>query len=301
MGGSGGGGGSSGQVDYPEYMKTYHESWLVEMDVHLDTLVNNNPYATASAYNPDGDLSNSASAIAIFYAALTAIDAYTNWNSAYDLVNNKYGGSVVIAIQDQIDAYTEITDNEIETKILPQFKRGMQNANASMGSAFVIGEALIWADRNRNLSKFQTDLALKNADLTIKNRELITQNIQVIFQNIVQEAELWKGYAHYMLEHNRLKIIAKSEQASTNLEYDVKDARWEVGAYTEASNLLAGISGATSQGTTPNTPSKAVTALGGAISGAAAGAMIGSAVPGIGTGIGALGGLVVGAAGGLLG
>ena len=296
MGGSSGGG-SSGQVDYPEYMKEYHPSWLSEIDVHTDTLLNSNPYAIATAYNPDGSLEQIANTLATFSAIVTALDGYTDWQTSHDIVNGKFT-TPVINIQEQADAYSAIADNSIMTRVLPQFKRGMQNVGASMGSAFVIGEAIIWANRDRDLSKFQTDLTLKNADLLMQNRQLIGQSIQVIMQSLAQEAELYKAFTHYMMEFNRIRIVAKSEETTNNLEYDVKDARWEIGAYVEAGNLLASISGTAIQTDSSKAPSKGVSALGGAISGVAAGAMAGSTIGQ--PGLGALIGGVLGAAGGLL-
>lgn len=295
MGGSSGG--STGQVDYPEYMKLTHQSWLEAMDGHIINMQSSNPFITATAYNPDSVLNDNVSALATFNAVISAIDASDNWYSAFNSVSTKLG-TTPIDIQEQVDSYTEILDNDIRTKVLPQFKRGMQNIGASMGSAFVIGEAIIWADRDRSLSKFQTDLVLKNADLDARNKEMISQNVQLIMQNILQEAELWRAFVHYSLESGRLKIIAKSEEAADNLEYDVKSARWYAGSYTEACNLIASISGAAvNQGITTGI-SKTATALGGAISGAAAGAMIGTANGG--TGVGTAIGAVVGAAAGLL-
>lgn len=278
MGGSSGGG-SSGQVDYPDYMKEYHMSWLAEMDVHTDTYLNSNPYLTATAYNPDGALDQVATALANFSAIITVLDGYADWQTSHDIVNNKFT-TPVINIQEQADAYSAIADNSIMTRVLPQFKRGLQNVGASMGSAFVIGEAIIWASRDRDLSKFQTDLTLKNAELTMQNRQLINQGVQIILQNLTQEAELYKAFTHYMMEFNRIKIVAKSEETTNNLEYDVKDAKWEVGAYIDAGNLLASISGSAIQTDSSKGPNKIASALGGAISGAAAGGVIGGAISG---------------------
>lgn len=293
MGGSSGGG-SSGQVDYPDYMKEYHQSWLNEIDVYTDTYINSSPYATATAFNPDGALEQVAATLANFSAIISALDGYTDWQTSHDIVSGKFT-TPVINIQEQVDAYSAIADDSIMTRVLPQFKRGMQNVGASMGSAFVIGEAIIWANRDRDLSKFQTDLTLKNADLLMQNRQLITQSIQVILQNITQEAELYKAFTHYMMEFNRIRIVAKSEETANNLEYDVKDAKWEVGAFIEAGNLLASISGTAIQTDAGKSPNKGVSALGGAISGAATGAMVTGGNP-----VGALIGGALGAAAGLL-
>lgn len=292
MGGSGGGG-ASGQVDFPEYMKVFHNSWLEEIDYQTDTLKNYSPYSIATAYNPDGDLANSSSALATFNTLVTSYDVFNSWNAAFDSVSAKVG-LTAIDVNSQVAAYSGITDDDIETRVLPQFKRGMQNVGASMGSAFVIGEAIIWASRDRDLSKFQADLAIKNAELDIQRKTLISQNTDLILKNIVQEIELWKAFTHYIIEFNRLRIVAKSEETINNIEFDVKDARWAINSYVEASNVLASISGAsTSSQTSGGGPSKAMSALGGAISGAAMGASVGG-VPGA-----AVGG-VLGAAAGLL-
>lgn len=298
MGGSGGG--SSGQVDYPDYMKEYHQSWLSEMDVYTDSLINQNPYMTATAFNPDGSLEQVASTLATFSAIVTALDGYADWQTSHDIVSGKFT-TPVINIQEQTNAYSAIADNSIMTRVLPQFKRGMQNVGASMGSAFVIGEAIIWANRDRDLSKFQTDLTLKNADLLMQNRQLIGQSVQVIMQSLAQEAELYKAFTHYMMEFNRIRIVAKSEESTNNLEYDVKYAKWPVGAFIEAGNLLASISGTAIATDANKGPNKVTSALAGGISGAAAGASLGASYGTAGGPWGAAIGGIIGAGAGLLG
>ena len=56
MGGSSGGGGSSGAVDYPGYLKAYHQTYLgrevFELGAMAIAATYNNPYVTAQAFNP---------------------------------------------------------------------------------------------------------------------------------------------------------------------------------------------------------------------------------------------------------
>lgn len=80
-------------------------------------------------------------------------------------------------------AYSDLLDDEIETKTLPAFRAGMQDVNLVTSSAFVVGEALIYAFKNRDLAKYTADIRLnaanKNADIRLSNNQSIVAMNQV--------------------------------------------------------------------------------------------------------------------------
>lgn len=65
------------------------------------------------------------------------------------------------AIADDVATYAAILREQIENDVLPRFKAGMLNVNAVTSSAFVIGEALIWAAYDRDVARYAADLHSK--------------------------------------------------------------------------------------------------------------------------------------------
>jgi hypothetical protein len=117
----------------------------------------------------------------------------------------------------------------------------------------------------------------------------------------VQAVELRLKYEHILsvalVEANRIKIVAKKEEADRNLEIDALDARWDMETYQYGANLMAAPGGGTMVPTRGG--SAAASVLGGVMSGAASGASLGTSVsPGYGT---LIGGILGAVGGGLMG
>lgn len=286
----GGGGGGSGQVSYPEYMETMHSAWLTDLDTLIESIVTNSPYEEALAYDPDTDLENTANTLTGFNTLVTGISELANWANYYNQAANLIG-DFNTEIAAKVDSYKTYIDNDLDTNILPKFKRSMQNVNASMSSAFIIGESIILEGRDRDIAKYDADLNLEYAS---KRTQLLLQASEQILKLAGLKYEFYKALVHYTVESNRIKIVAKAEETVNNLEYTVKDALWGLTSYREGGNMLAAIGGGTVQ-TDSTGPSKAQSAIGGALSGAAAGAMITGGNP-----MGAVAGGVLGLVGGLL-
>jgi len=269
----GGGGGSSGKVDYPDYMKDIHEDWLDDIDAIITTTQAANPYTGATPYDPDTAV----------YAMLTYFHAFRALSAISSL--GDLGDSLLIDIESQVTAHSNILSNDLETNVLPTFRRGMQDVNAVMSSAFVIGEAFILADRTRQIAKLQSDLEIQNSKLNVEADKIKLQAIK-------EEMEFNKLIVQFGIQINSSAIAAGVEEERIGMEYDVKDARWDLSTYKEAGNMLAAISGAAIQ-TEGDGPTPVQSALGGALSGAAVGMMAGGPVgAGIGGAIGLVGGLL---------
>jgi len=289
----GGGGGGTGQVSYPSYMETMHSAWLTDLDGLITTAVAaTSPYATATQYDPDTDLAAVATALSSFSSVVSAYDPLSSWNSIFNsiiaTVINK--NDPTIDVSTQVAAHTAIMDNDLNTRVLPIFRRTMQNLGASMASAFVIGEAMIISDRDRQVDKFQADIEFKNADLTNETNKSVIAAVSQLMNNMDSRIEFYKSLVHYTSEINRIKIVAKTEETTANLEYDVKDLTWELGLFQHGANMMASIGGGVTQQNVGE-PSRAQSAIGGAMAGAAMGTAVS---PGVGTAIGAGVGFVAG-------
>lgn len=285
-----GGGSSSGKVDYPDYMKAAHEDWLTQsgtdsIEASITECMNDalgaSPWAAQLAYDPDVDLAANQASIVTFSAILAGIDEVTDWNTLYANAVTQLGTGGA-----DVTAYAALLDDEINTRILPRFRRGMQDINAVVSSAFPIGEAVIEAFKNRDVAKYAAD-----------NRKVYLDAVGQMIQIMFQKTSWNESVMRTTIEANRIKIVAKKEENDVNMEIDKDDALWDLEVFQYGANLLAGIAGGTAGA---SKPSKAASAIGGAMSMAGTGASIGGAVGGpLGAGIGGAIGGAVGLIGGL--
>ena len=182
-------------------------------------------------------------------------------------------------IQVSVRNYTDMLEEQLDETIIPKFKAGMRNINATMSSSFVIGSALIHSSMIRQVGKYAADLQLKAFDLS---------------NNLTNIRLQWaKDVIHYTLEGSRIYLVGAQEITRNNLETEIERLRWDFDIIREGMNGVAAIQGAVSS-STQSAGNRKPSALGGALSGAAAGASMGSAVGPWGTAVGAVVGGVAG-------
>lgn len=289
--GSSGGGGSSGRVDYPDYMKTVHNDWLdqtgsdtitASVTEIMNTALATSPFATAIAYDPTTPLADAWTAVCAFNTLADAMDHESDWLSAMSAALTEFENNVIndTYLYDDMQAYSEIMNDQIENEILPRFKAGYRDANAVQSSAFAIGTALIYAMKNRDVAKYGADLKFK---LHLQKTELVARSAEVMLKSQMSRVQFEQAVTHFSVEAKRIHIAAMKEETDQQVAWDESDALWDLKTFKYGAQVLAAISGAVG-GTGESQPSTGSSVLGGAMSGAAAGSMIS---PGWGTAIGA--------------
>jgi len=281
-GGSGGGGSSSGKVDYPDYMKAIHEDWMHQTSDVIDASINdtmntalgNSPFSTATAYDPDTEVANMLSSADDLQTMVTLLGS--NNNEVDDLASIALSSNDEIA--DAVSAYSNILSDEVDTNVLPKFEAGMRNINAVQSSSFVIGRAIIAETELKEIARFTANLSVQD----------VSEVRQASLQLISTQMQYQSTATQYIVESNRIKVVAKGEEDKQNVAYDEQDGLWDLEVYKYGGNLMGAISGsAISQGSEEGGSSKTASAIGGALSGAAAGAAFGP----MGAGIGAAAGI----------
>jgi hypothetical protein len=334
--GSGGGGSSSGHVSHSAYLESIHGEWLNNAGADhslysitdvINALYGNSPWTSLVAYDPAAPIAAWEATLDAFAAVLAGISYTTDWASFHQQAIVSIGAAPNIATpaaalitaaqaDDEIVAYGDLLDDRIDANVLPRFRRGMQDINSVVTSAFAIGEAIIEAFNNRDLAKYAADVRLsvvnKNADIGIENAriqldankanasvsstyaDLYVRASEQMLRLMLQTIAFEEGYAKLSVESNRIKIVALKEQTDMDAKIDVEDSLWDISLFQYGGNLIASIGGGT---LVPDSkkPTTAQSVIGGALSGAAAGTMLGGG-PGVGTAVGA----VLGAAAGLL-
>jgi len=284
----GGGGGGSGAVSYPAYMQTVHNDWLDNSGADtitssitdvMNSALGSSPWTTQVAYDPDADITEMVNSVD---GLQTLVDLLSSGTTLDTLISSVLDDS---RIDDSVDEYAADLDARLTSEVIPRFERGMQDINAVVSSAFVIGRALIEENQNRQVAKYSADLHMKAfSDDAIK---LISLKLE--YQRMATAT---------LVETYRMKIVAKKEENEVAMSIDEKDALWDLEVFQYGANLLAGIGGGTSD---TRKPSVLQSAIGGALSGAAAGAMIADTEAGASLGPwGMIGGAVLGAASALL-
>jgi hypothetical protein len=283
----GGGGGSTGKVDYPSYMKDWHHDFLDIYRADYHEYVTKSPFEdnvghALVAYDPGPYIR----AIADYHVAGEPVVAnvirelFIDWGTGDHgltyLLNSLFDNT---AIPQSVAAYATLLYRESDKLLYPAFDMRMRADNAVVGSAFVLGHAVLARKQLKTISEFAGGL--------YSHRQ-----ITVMKAGVALLLSLARLYATMTIEANRISIVAEKEQSAKDNEYRILQAKWHFDILTYGGNLLAHIGSATVHHT--NKADAGKSALSGAMSGMGIGASIGSIVPGIGTLIGAVVGAALG-------
>jgi len=155
--------------------------------------------------------------------------------------------SQVASVESYIDSISTTDGVEAE---LAKFDAGMQDINAVMSSAFVIGRQLVAS-------------------------QLIETKLKAKLEVARIKAGAYNEYARLVAEVQRLAIVALQEQVEKDLEIDDNYASWRIDKFMDAANVMAVASGGTISKT--KGPSKFQSALAGGLAGGAMGYMAANA------------------------
>jgi hypothetical protein len=273
MGSSGGGGGGAGTVDYPGYMKLTHSDWLnkgdgtnivdtIEKSITevMDSALGSSPWSGLSAYPVADDIDDYMTVLNAFVALLAGIDELADWDSIYTQAMTSIGTFIPltvaditaimvpdIAVADAVGitdaaiildgaAFADQLDDEIANKILPRFRRGMQDINAVVSSSFAVGEACIegFRDRDvaRHISTLRVNAALKNSDVEIAN---MGKDVQVGTANMTKALDIAKSNQGMDFKVGDLNLRTDAqyatmyiEAAQQMLQFTIQRYAWEL-------------------------------------------------------------------------
>ena len=291
MGGSSGGGSSSGKVDFPAHMKVAHRDWLDDtgvdnmafsvVDLMNTAMAGDSPYVNYTPKDPNEAFFAAGNDLTSYNTPYEILKTFDDWG--IEAVFDTYFADDEAKITAAIIAHSAQLDDEVNVNILPKFKAGMVNINATMGSAFVIGEAVIWEGKMKQVALADAKIRLQRiqegSDIALKRMNIWSD---------------WKRVTSQMAtEMARIYLAASFERDNNELEKAHKDKVWDLEMYAYGTQVMACISGTAS--TVTEMPKQS--AMGGAIAGAASGAAIGATLGPQGAAIGG----VIGGIAGLLG
>lgn len=243
----GGGGGNSGKVDYPEYMKTWHEGVLgtptSDIGAVIDAKISNSPFAALTAYDPDTRIAAIEAAVDDFHDIVANFDEMEAWADYVSTAKTTLNTALfsTTTTDDAIEAYNAIVDAELNNVVLPRFRRGMQDINAVNSSSFVVGAALIEAEADRDKDKFAADI---NLQFYKEKTASVLGSVDIMSKLAISKLDINRAVAQAVMEGNRISIIAKKEETDQDIHLSELDGRWDLEIWNYAGNMLASIGSA---------------------------------------------------------
>ncbi|RLI52544.1 MAG: hypothetical protein DRP09_17710, partial [Candidatus Thorarchaeota archaeon] len=242
-------------------MEDMHKDWLNGNET--DTLGSENitalmaaaigasPYASVTAYDPESELAAMLTGLSDFDTVIDGIDGDGDWENAITAVQTKLEADVfedvtsfivspnTTYIDNDVDAFADKLDNQIESTVLPRFQAGMRDINAVISSAFVIGEALIEEGRDAEVAKHASGLRMtameidsRNNELLLKDelhkREMIKSEGSRVLDLDMAKVEYEKAYLMALAEIRRMRIVAYKEEHDMNVSLDKRDSLWDL-------------------------------------------------------------------------
>jgi len=268
-------GGGDTTVRYAPYLESAHSSILNHagadsptssfIDIFNVTL-GASPYADyesidlSDAFFSDGySIGDFPSLWDMFGKFMAGLDLHDLWSQTYDDVLD--GGEIANAVA----AQSAVLLDELDSAVFPRFDAGMRDINAVQSSAFIIGRANILEDGYlKAINKFQAQIRLHVLDVSV----------QIWNKHVDWNEAVIRVYGELFKLYYSLRMDAERDA----LEYQAKDAMWDINLFENARAMLGALTGAAATAD-KNEPSTMQKAVGGAMSGAAAGYMASSGNP----------------------
>ena len=263
-----------------------------------------------AAFTKAGEILPTIDRDALLLAAVNRGDVKTVMKAATDAIDTG-------ALDDSVDSYRRRSLRQ-HLRSVNRFAGGMADVNAVHSSAFILGLANLEGDYEMSVEDYRTRASValigQALSLFMSSYQKLVDDMtrkQIVNASFAQsEAQrmlaiqsdllrLESSYAAQGFDLSKMNIVAKVDEQSGNLEYDVKSAVWDLELFQMVGNLISSSTGAVVQNA--GKPSKAQSAIGGVLSGAGAGAEIGNMIGGpVGAGYGMGAGALLGGIAGLL-
>jgi hypothetical protein len=317
-GGSSSGGGSSGTIDYPAYMKGWHDNMLY----NTNTLVNTAMVVPQTfMFDPKIWFGSPAPGTSPF-TALAAFTAFDTKILFKDLIGDSdaaryvLGESAVTAIKNKadtlraliadsaafeakgeamIDAHSTKLLQKINTDVMPKVEVGMRDLNAVVGTSFVIARELVMEDYMHEVAAFAANVRMRILELQqdlykfIENAwvQAAVHAAELGMKRVALDLERLRHQVSITTELANLAVLAQSKYAVVQTEEAVRSKTWNLDMYNRMNAAMASISG--SHTVSSQSPHSATSVFSGVLGGGAMGAGIGSFL-GSGSTIGGLAG-----------
>lgn len=256
-----GGGGYAGKIDFPAYMRNFHDDYLLNnAQVIISFLLHGaSPYNSAYAYDPDSDID-------------LVQDRIDTLNEAIDEINpsddiTSFVTDAAALVDDQMlpdDYITDLTAAYVlENK--PAYLQGIAMVNAGMSdinavhtSSFIIGMAIQEAQFANQTRRFTGELEARRDVVRFDAINNLTGQMVALYQ---LKLGLLNTVSGTQIEQGRFVVAAKQNQYDKDIELDVRDLFWDFDVLDRGGGVLGAINGAPS-GANPPGPMQQMTSMG---------------------------------------
>jgi hypothetical protein len=166
-----------------------------------------------------------------------------NYPSLWDMYGKFMGGLDVHAlwaeiyedviqgpeIANAVTAQSDLLQDEIDTNVLPKFVGGMRDINAVQSTTFVIGKAIIQAAHVKAINKFSSDIRLHGLDISAAQWA----------RHLDWNGSVVRLYA----EMDKIYYSTKADIDKANLDYQAKDAMWNMNLFEGAGGMIGAMAG----------------------------------------------------------
>lgn len=306
-------------IQYADYVQTWHQTGLSQTYSLWNSAMAYNPYQYwLTPYDPDADIDamlaalnaycnvllnfhNGSLDVAVVAAAFDYAKGIQTFVPQTNLLAHLSGVQATLdaellttdEIDESVNQYSEQLQADIEEKVIPQFEAGMRDINAVMSSSFLIGEALIYAEKDRNVAKYRADLLLsqwsdRNKALVNIAHQLTEMDMKVLSGDLqfaemagkfwIQGVEYKRLITDKIIDVLRMKIVAKKEESDEQLRRYVEYEKWPIALSQYFGSMLGSAGGghAVPEGTGGGGGSSISSVLGGVMAGASVGALFNS-------------------------
>ena len=246
----------------------------------MDSALGNSPFAAMTAYGPDGYITAYQNVLAAYSVTLAGLASpETAWATLHAQAVITIATPAVLAVADAVvadaadpgdlavvDAIApaDITDTvdvpgitnaeiaadvanfandldaDILANVLPKFRRGMQDINAVVSSAFPIGEAIIYAYRDRDVAKHDSALRLdaagKNTTLRLRNEELhlevrktnLNKDVQISQINLDKNVKVGSVNLTKDVDIGKANLSKNTSVETINLNKDIDVGKFNI-------------------------------------------------------------------------
>lgn len=258
--------GSSGKTEirYAAYLEEAHQEALKKLNPIMEAVLGQSPYSDyeklpvkEAMVGEDYVVTDFPSLWDMYGKFMAGLDVENLWAQMYTRVTRGP------EIADAVRAQSVMLQDEIDTRVNPQWLAGMRDINAVHSSAFVTGKAIIQDSKIKAVNKFASDIRIESFKVSAT----------MWHKHLDWNGAVIESYKEMM----RLYFISHMDEREDHMRWDAKHLMWDLNVMEPLRGMLGALGGGHPV-KDENIPSPVQRSVGATVSGAAAGASIGGPV-----------------------
>jgi hypothetical protein len=247
--GSSGGGHGSGEVSYPDFIKTDAEKFLNSIEGWVTTgspaLEDDNPYEDVGAYSTSSRVGQIMAVTRDFRTFVTELDhlgaADAIASQAEALADNS---GTLVSDGEISNAVTQFHGREQASadRSLAILKSGYNAIGAVNSSSFALAQALLLEEVDRRTAGFSAELAIEAGKLKLN---YVLENMKGMLQAYFNINDMRKSLVVGEIDSYAKILIAEKEQHDSDVRINVKERLWPLQLHAYWANAFASIGGGT--------------------------------------------------------